>query len=96
MVTSRDRRNELTNASLDDGPPRNQTEPDTVVEHRESPAGQDNGPPEGAGDGNTIYDLPIDEPALGLNLGSNAFEFACSQTRKKVSCESSPLSAAFG
>lgn len=76
MVTSRDNRNHVTDAPVGDGPPRNQAEAHTVVQHRESPARQEHGAPQGAGDRHAIYHRPINEPTLGLDLGSDLFEFA--------------------
>lgn len=76
--------------------PRNEGKPVAYVQHRESPARQEEGSSESAGDGHAVYHRPIDEPALGLDFSGDAFKFACSQRREKISCESSPLSTALG
>ena len=93
MVTSRDRRYDLTDTSLDDGSPRNQGEPHTVVQHRESTACQNHGSPEDTRNGLAVGDRVIYEPGPGLNLFCGARQFARSQRLKKVSCECKLLSA---
>lgn len=96
LAVARDRSDDLTDSSLDDGSPRNQAKLQTVVQHRESAARQENGPPVNAGDGDPIYNWPIGQPALSLNFGSRAFNFADSQGREKIWCDDGPPSAALG